>query len=374
MDTQVYRQLARRLDSIPNGFPATESGIELLLLAKLFTPQEAALAAEMFLVPEPAADIAARAGADPGSARQTLKDMARRGLIRVRKGKGKLTFGLMPFVVGFYEEQLPRMNAELAALVETYFREVGGQTFLDAAPPIHRVIPVGEAVPFDLQVFPYEQAAAIVERAKSWGVRDCICRVQKRMVGEGCDYPLETCMVMAPVEHAFDNSEVDRAITKDEALQLLREVEELGLVHTTGNYRDGIHYICNCCPCCCGVLRGLTEFGVPTAVAHSNFQAVVEEETCLGCGACVERCHFGALSLSDEVAVVDLSRCLGCGVCTPACPTAAIRLERRPEEEVSPPPATIIDWMARRASARGLRIEDILPQGAGVTRPARPQS
>ena len=44
MPEDVYRKVARRLDAIPNGFPATESGAELRLLAKIFTHQEAALA------------------------------------------------------------------------------------------------------------------------------------------------------------------------------------------------------------------------------------------------------------------------------------------------------------------------------------------
>ena len=34
---QAYRELARKLDSIPPGFPATEGGVELQLLARPFT-------------------------------------------------------------------------------------------------------------------------------------------------------------------------------------------------------------------------------------------------------------------------------------------------------------------------------------------------
>ncbi len=79
------------------------------------------------------------------------------------------------------------MDAELAALAEEYFRQIAGRTILDAAPPIHRVIPVQKAIPFDLTIFPHEQAVAIVESARSWGVRDCICRTQQRLLGKGCD-------------------------------------------------------------------------------------------------------------------------------------------------------------------------------------------
>lgn len=360
MSEDVYRKLAQRLDAIPNGFPAAESGVELRLLAKIFAPEEAALASVMRLGREPAADIAARAGVDPAASRRTLKQMTRRGLIRVSKGERQLVFGLMPFAVGFYEEQLPRLDEEMATLVEQYFQETRGGAITHSSPSIHRVIPVEEAIPFDLQIFPYERATEMIEGAKSWAVRECICRVQQRLVGKGCDHPIESCLVFAPVEGAFANSQVDRAITREEALRILRETEASGLVHTTGNYRDELGYICNCCTCCCGILRGVAEFGVPTAVAHSDFYAVVDAELCVGCGDCVERCQFGALAVPEEVCVVDYARCVGCGACAAVCPADALRLERRPEGETPPLPADRQEWITRRAEERGLRLEDIL--------------
>lgn len=360
MCNDVYRKLAQRLDAIPNGFPATESGVELRLLAKIFTPEEAALASVMRLTCEPIADIAARAGMDPGAAHHTLKGMSRRGLIRFKRDAGQLTFGLIPFVVGIYEEQLPRLDAELAELFEQYIQETRGGGIVRNAPPVHRVIPVEEAVPFDLEIFPYEQASDLVEGAQAWGVRDCICRVQQRLVGKGCDHPVENCLMLAPVENAFEHSEVTRAITKEEALRILHEAEEAGLVHSTGNYRERHFYICNCCTCCCGVLRGVVEFDIPTAIARSSFHTVVDAEACIGCGACVERCQFGALSMPEDICVVDYARCVGCGVCAIACPTDALHLEPRPEGEAPPPPADLKEWMARRAQERGISILDVL--------------
>jgi ferredoxin len=353
----VYRQLARRLDAIPNGFPATESGVELRLLAKIFAPQEAALAAQMRMGFESAEAIAARAGVTPETARKELREMVRRGLIRARRAEGQLMFALMPFVVGFYEEQLPRLDAELATLAEQYFAEIGGRTILDIAPSLHRVVPVGQAVSVDLHVFPYEQATAIVESARSWGVRDCICRVQQRLVGKGCRKMVEACLMLAPIEGVFQDGGVTRPISKEEALQILRETDEAGLVHSTGNFRDDHYYICNCCTCCCAVLRGLVEYGVPTAVARSGFRSSVDDAACIGCGDCVARCPFKALSLADDVAVVDGGRCLGCGVCVGACPSGALRLERRPD--VAPLPTDIKDWAMQRAAARGISAAEL---------------
>jgi ferredoxin len=348
------------LDAIPNGFPATESGAELRLLAKMFTPEEAALASQMRLGREPVADIAARADMDPETAYRMLKTMVRKGLIRYRKADGQLIFGLMPFAVGFYEEQLPRMDKEMAALFEAYFQEIQGLSAVTGGPALLRVIPVGEAVPVDLEIYPYERATEMIENAKSWGVRKCICRVQQHLIGKGCDHETETCLMFAPVAGYSFNSEMDRVIDKEEALRILAEAEEAGLVHTTGNYRDGLSYICNCCSCCCGVLRGLAEFDVPTAVAHSGFQAVVDTELCIGCEDCVPRCQFGALAVPEDVCMVDVARCVGCGVCATVCPTDALRLERRPESDSPQVPADNREWMAQRAKERGISLADIL--------------
>jgi len=356
----AYRNLARRLDAIPNGFPATESGVELELLAKLFTPEEAALAAALRLSHEPAETVAERAGVDADAAYRMLKKMTKRGLIRAKRGEGQLVFALMPFVVGFYEESLPRMDEELATLVERYLQETRGAGITEHTPALHRVIPVEESVPFELEIFPYERASQLLESARSWGVRDCICRIQQRLVGEGCDHPVENCLVFAPIEGAFDHSDVNRAITKEEALQILAEAEASGLVHSTGNYQGPHYYVCNCCTCCCGILRGVAEFGVPTAVARADFQAVVDADLCAGCADCVERCQFDALAVPEDTAEVDTGRCVGCGLCATVCPTGALHLERRPAGEVPPPPRDIKEWGTQRAEQRGISLDEVV--------------
>jgi Na+-translocating ferredoxin:NAD+ oxidoreductase RNF subunit RnfB len=354
MCSTVYKQLAQLLDSLPNRFPSTKSGVEIRLLQKIFSLDEAALACAMRANPEPAAVISARAGTDARGGRDNLKRMAAKGLISIQRGEGEFTFFLKPFIVGFYENQLPRMDAELAALFEDYFNETKGSLLRDA-PAHHRVIPVEKAIPFQIAIQPYECASALLEKALSWGVRDCICRVQQKLVGKGCDRPVNSCLVFAPVKNAFDRSKADRAITKEEALRILQETENAGLVHTVGNYRDGIDYICNCCTCCCGILRGIAQYGISSAVAHSDFFLVVETEACTGCNICIERCQFNALSPSDGRVAVDLQHCMGCGICVVACSTDALHLERRPEKEIAPLPKGYGEWGAMRQASRGER-------------------
>lgn len=355
-----YQRLAERLDALPNGFPPTADGAELRLLAKIFTPEEAELAATLRLTLETADQIAARLGGDPQAIAAQLKSMARRGLIsagRATEGRG-IGFGILPFVVGIYENQLSVIDAELAQLFEDYYRQTFGQA-LAVAPQVHRVIPVDRTVRVDMEVAPYESAAEIVAANKAWGVVDCICRKQKALIGEPCGHPLDVCMTLSPVPGAFDNSPQVRSLTQEEALATLRRAAEAGLVHSVSNSQEGLWYICNCCTCSCGILRGLAELGMANVVARSAFVNQVDEDACIACGACVDQCAFSALTLED-VLRVDAVRCVGCGVCVPVCPSDALVLVRRPEEEVLPPPVTSSDWRAARAAARGVDLEKVL--------------
>jgi ferredoxin len=357
MDDGSYKRLAEHLDALPNGFPPAEDGVELRLLAKLFTPDEAALAAQLRLTLETVPEIAARIGQDAKVLRKALKGMARKGLITAGRTEGGLGYASMPFVVGIYEMQAGRIDAELAQLFEDYYHQAFGQV-LAVQPQVHRVLPVGESVKSDIEVRPFESAAEIVDHARSWGVLDCICRVQKALVGDPCDHPVDVCMAFSQTPGAFDRSETIRALTREEAMATLRRAAEAGLVHSVSNTQQGMWYICNCCTCSCGILRGMADLGIANVVARSAFVNQVDENLCVGCGLCVESCPFEALSV-DDVACVDGVRCVGCGVCTLACPEGALSLVRRPEGEVQPPPVAEEDWLASRATARGLKLDKV---------------
>jgi len=355
MADEVYRELARRVDALPEGYPAPESEAALRFLQKLFTPKQALLASVMTEEVCSVDEIARRARVEAGDAAGTLNDMGRLGLINVRyveeSGRPAVQYGLMPFVMGFYNTQLHRIDAEMAALFEALFYEAGGRKAPN--PPEHRVIPVEEAVRHDVEVQPYDHALALIEGAKSWAVRDCICRTQQGLVGKGCDAPLEVCISFAPIEGFFGDSRVDRAITKAEALAKLREAAEAGLIHTLGNYRENHYYLCSCCTCCCGLIRRWSEFAVPSAVARSAYAADAEADACIACGACQERCPVQAITV-DAAAMVDAGRCIGCGQCTLVCPTDAIALVRRPDDEVFEIP---LDEHALREQLRAARNE-----------------
>jgi ferredoxin len=334
--------------------------VELRLLARMFTSEQAALASAMHLHRESADDIAARAGVAPETALATLKAMARKGLVQARRAPGGLQFGLLPFIVGSYEESLPYMDKEMAQLFEAMLQEANGAGILDREPAFHRVIPVEQSIQVDIEVLPYERVSELVDGARSWGVRECICRKQKALIGEGCEHERFNCINLAPVEGAFVSMPYVRTIDRDEAVRILRQTEDEGLVHCVYNQQNDLYYVCNCCPCCCGIMRGLVEFGQQHALATSDFWAIVDGDACTGCEACLERCHFHALRVDQGSCTVDLSRCMGCGLCASVCPSDALHLQRRAAAAQVTPPVDSRQWSAQRAASLGKSLEELL--------------
>ena len=54
--------------------------------------------------------------------------------------------------------------------------------------------------------------------------------------------------------------------------------------------------------------------------------AVVDEDTCIGRGACVDVCPVDAISMNDDKAKIDSDSCTDCGSCVDECPVEAISL------------------------------------------------
>jgi ferredoxin len=196
MNTKPYKRLAERLDALPNGFPPSEDGVELRLLAKLFRPEEAALASELRLTHETPQQIADRIGVDPTSLRLQLKNMARRGLIAAGRTEKGLGYGLLPFAVGIYEMQFSTIDVEFAQLFEDYYHKAFNQA-LTVQPSIHRVIPVNVSIRNDMEVRPFESATEIVSSSKAWGVINCLCRTQKALICINCGTCVERCQFNA---------------------------------------------------------------------------------------------------------------------------------------------------------------------------------
>ena len=345
-----YERLADALNKLPNAFPRTKTNIELTLLKKIFFPDEANLAGKLTGTAEPVGVIAERAGLSEEETATRLKKMLNRGLVWGNADKGY--FRLAPFIVGIYEAQLDVMDHEMAHLFEEYL-EQGGIELMKYQPALHRVIPDQGVVKTEW-IMPYDKLVEIMNSCNTFRVNDCICRKQQDLVGKRkCNFPLHVELIFYSGPETKEPP-VQPFVTREEALAVLQQTEKIGLVHTVSNVAKGINYVCNCCGCCCGILRGITEFGIEKSVAAANYYVVIDTAVCKGCGNCVKRCHMHALSINDEVAEADLSKCIGCGLCVSGCPAGAAHLELKPESEIIHPPADFAAWEHERLLKRGM--------------------
>jgi Na+-translocating ferredoxin:NAD+ oxidoreductase subunit B len=359
MPEALYDRLADIFNMI--GFGSRKSPELEALLKSLFNEEEANLAVNLSpMAPEAPPKLAERIGADPVRVAQVLNAMADKGLIYSTIKNGENWYKLIQLVPGIFELQFmkgeftPRAR-ELAGLFDAYFHARVAD-FESSAPPsgesIHfaRVIPIEKTITPTMNVFPFEVASQYVQEAQVITVSVCYCRHEKRLLDRGCEYPDDVCLQLGPFAEFVKNRGFGKEISKAEALDILKRSADAGLIHTSSNTKDRIDFICNCCTCCCGILQGVSLFNAPVRTVSSNYQAVVEADTCSGCGECVDRCQMKAVTLEDEVAVINPDRCIGCGVCVYHCPTGALTLESRPD--FVEPPKSFRELIVKQAAAK----------------------
>jgi electron transport complex protein RnfB len=352
MIQNVYERLAIFLDNLPSGFPRTESGVELRILKRLFTEEEAALACLLNIWPESAETIAGRAQKPTHELAGTLYEMSHKGLIdRSDRPEGAM-YSAAQYVIGIWEYHVNDLDEELIKDMNEYI-----PALFDAMTRIKtqqlRTIPIGASLEGQGAVMPYEDARKLIEKQSKILVAPCICRKEHVMVGKGCGKLMDGCLVFSSGAYFYEKNGLGRSISKEEALNILHQAEEQGLVLQPSNAQK-IRNICLCCGDCCQILKTIKRHEKPSEFVHSNYYARVRNEDCIGCEMCLERCQMDAIQMQDDVAVIDLNRCIGCGLCVPTCSVRAIDLIHKDEKDCYEPPANIVETYMRIAQERGL--------------------
>ncbi len=342
-DDRIYRLLQRHLDRLPVGFPATRTGADLVLLRKLFKPDEARLALLLSSQPEPTHTIAARAtpALAAEDAQRLLEGLFQKGAIGWKRLDGVDGWYLMPLVVGMYESQDGNPSRSFLVVADRYMRTLPfGASFLAVNPPQMRTIPINEVVTAEHHVATYDQIRAVVAEARGpMVVLPCICRRAQAIKGKPCRRTerSETCLGFGDLAAIVLRRNHGREVTRDEVLSILRRNEADGLVVQPANAQQP-EFVCSCCGCCCGMLSMQKRLPHPIDFWTSNFIAQVDAERCSRCGLCVSRCQVDAVALpdSDKAARIHSSRCIGCGLCVSTCSSDAITL--RPRSSHTTPP------------------------------------
>ncbi len=350
-EDQVYRDLQEHLNKSPAGFPAAKSGADIRLLKHLLTPDEAKIATQLStLKAEPVRRIHVRVlkkgiSLTVEELQQKLEEMERKGTIlafeKLYREKRYKNVGVS--AGGMIDFQVDRLTPDLVADLDKYHEETfgPGQAARTARVPQLRTIPVEKSLllPEKRMVRTYDDVRRVVENSPGpFSVANCICRQMKDMHGQKCKHSdlRETCMQIGP-EHArrYVAMGIGRYVSKEEVFAILDKAMDAGFILQPENSQRPDN-ICCCCGDCCGPLQATRRSPRPADLYATNFSAVVDDELCTGCGACIERCQLEARVMVDHKAAVDAVRCIGCGNCIVTCKSGASRMQKREAEMVPP--------------------------------------
>jgi NAD-dependent dihydropyrimidine dehydrogenase PreA subunit len=358
---QVYIKLQKHLNKQPVGFPATKTGVEIRILKHIFTPEEAEIASFLSYKFEPLRIIYKRVEhlvESPEELEKMLDLILKKGGIEFKIKNGETHYCNAPFVVGMYEFQLDRLTPEFIKDFNDYTSgKKFGVEFLSTELPQTRTIPVARSIHPQYNVSTFDEVTTLLQQAEEpFVIIECICRKKKAIEGKPCRVTdrKETCLAIGAMAQMALANDVGRKITRDEAMSIIEQNQKEGLVLQPSNTKMA-EFICSCCGCCCGLLAMHKILPKPLDFWATNFHAVVDKNTCKGCGICEESCQVGAVSISkkERYAVVKLDRCIGCGVCVTKCPTESISLFKKPKEVI--PPQTredLIDFIMDRKKGK----------------------
>ncbi len=315
------------------GYPNSPYLAEILTMVA--SPQELAW---MTLLPATAAEVSKRTGMPIEATEASLQDLFMRGLVLVKPGSGETPVYDTPRGSGtfvdllLFDQRYRELGDRFYDLFSLFFNEE--EVYMERSPerlPL-RVVPVEERIGDAREVLPYERVTAILTTARRIAVEHCPCRQRERK----CDHPTEVCMSFDAVADYAIARGIGREINVAEAQEMLRDCEKRGLVHQVDN-TDRPSVLCNCCSCCCAFLVAINRYGQDHVVARSRYLAEIDQDACIQCGTCFERCPFGAIAETDTGGyAVTAARCFGCGLCASSCPVEAISMQLVASEDHIP--------------------------------------
>jgi ferredoxin len=344
-----YTDLVERLNRFPQGAPPSEVLYHILEL--LFGEHEAKLVARLPIRPFNVEKAARRWKTTIPDAQRVLDELASRAILLDVDG----TYCLPPPMAGFFEFSMMRLRSDvdqklLAQLFYQYLNveeDFVKQLFGDGMTHPGRAYVQESALPAEdgLHVLDYERATHVIDSATHIGVGMCYCRHKMQHLGRACDAPMEICMTFNFTAASLTKHGFARSVTAGECRGLLEKAYDRNLVQFGENVQRQVSFICNCCGCCCEAMIAQRRFSVLHPIHTTNYIPEVAEETCNGCGKCINACPVGAMALVSahnphhpkmKKAALDEDRCLGCGVCVRVCSHDSMRLRSRKERVVTP--------------------------------------
>jgi len=340
---KIAKKLIRKPHSIPtdeNEEP-TETYIEYLSL--MYSPEIAKIVQILPIFPEGIiiTEFANQVNIKKEELIEKLSEVSRKRFVVARGRLYSLPDAFMIYDVPFivkenYEGSDAKKFADLSRkffIEDKYYKK--WETSWKGTPYM-RVLTVSEEIDPEHEIIPLEEVYSIIDNHNSFAIIACPCRLRAEISGvrECTDkYPLHNCLQIGLATEVMGEDPGKKKISKDEAKELVKQSAEVGLVLATDNSARLTTVICSCCECCCGILRGLTQFDNPRAIAKANFISTIDKDACTACETCIERCKFSAITVND-FANVNPDKCIGCGLCAVTCPNDAITMKRLEREKI----------------------------------------
>ncbi len=359
------------------------------LVSFVYTEEEAEIVSALPFVALPARAIARRVKRPVREVRPILESLSDRLLIVGLQMKGIPVYGFMPLAPGVFESQMIRSNGgdgeyykEFSRLFEAFYEE-----FCTWIKPrlegkdlrFGRIIPIQQSIDHSpgvsVMALPSDRFLETVDRNNSFAlVNVCSCRHEADLLGKGCGKPKDVCSAMGRLADVVVDKGMGRRVSKEEFLDAKMRAADSGLVNLVDNLENPLQ-VCSCCGCCCGALRILSQFNIPTIIAKSHFEAVIDPAKCIGCGTCEEICPMDAVTMQKATprarkkkkAAIDPARCIGCGLCVYKCEkTRAVTLRAR--EDYKPPAKSMVEFtMSRLCEVKGIESPLLDRVGLGVS-------